>query len=146
MLLDALFLGEPVPDAVAAAASQRRVGPMLHFATTEWVEGGLGRWTFAVKDHRLVSLSLHVDGEFAALAALYQAIAVTLRARHGPPTSTPPDDDEARHVSLLAEGLPDDRYTRLRSMEWDGRPDRVWLSLYLTWPANLELRLSAERR
>lgn len=43
MLLDALFLGEPVPDAVAAAASQRRVGPTLHVATTEWVEGGEGR-------------------------------------------------------------------------------------------------------
>ena len=70
MLLDALVLGEPVPESVVAAARQSRVGAMLHVSTTESQGGSEAYWTFAVRDDRLVSLELFVGGDFAALVAL----------------------------------------------------------------------------
>jgi hypothetical protein len=146
MLLDALWLTLPVPAAVVETAQASGSGAMCYGSQEELLGGTRARWSFATRDGRVVSIGLFAAGTFEELASLYDDLAARLRARHGQPSDAPANDDEQRNVPLYEEGLPDDRYWRLRSIAWRSSDAAASLSLCVTWPANLELRLSAESK
>lgn len=141
MLLDALVLGAPVPPDVAARADASASGESTFLSLRDVP----GTWTLTVRGGVLVALDAFVRGDFDALAPLYDSLATTLRARLGAPTDAPPDDDAQRFVPLEPVERPDDRYWRLRSVAWSDARDRASVSLHVTWPANVDLRLALAR-
>jgi hypothetical protein len=136
MMFDSLVLGAGLPPGVPSTAQGTRV-----VSFRDDLEGVAGLFTIELRDDRVASFDFSAVGEFEELARVYDRVERALRARHGEPSWCPPREDEQRHVPLFEEGLPCDRYWRLRSVEW--AEPRVDLLLYERWPADVELTLRA---
>jgi hypothetical protein len=144
MLLDAFVLGEAVSDEGLRRATRRDSQGQTNLSLSETSPARNTHWTLVLRAERITSVNLFASGPFDDLARDYDQIDRLLRARYGSPTNAPPTDDEQRHVPLLAEGLPCDRYWMLRTMDWTLPSVRAALSLSKAWPDSIELVLRLE--
>lgn len=154
-ILGAVRLGEVVPAQVATLGRLRRGD--RHHSYVSFDDGG-GEWSLRLRDARLVTaprpqrsrppvhapakrparrtdplarLDLAVRSDsLASLTAVYDAIVSLLRARHGEPTSAPPDDDALWAAPAVQDDPRDPLYfPDLRSMSWRALPDEVSIRL-----------------